>query len=315
VEGHHAAAPAGRGLGGAGCWVLLGGQPQLRTPASLAGTCLPARHAPLAGSCAGGAAPPPHGTGAMLPPRPCTRAVVAEDVGPPAAVLWRYGQHRDARVYVPPVRRVVAQRLLADGAGGAHRVVARLQLPHALRVYRVPAAQHRGGVHALKQELEADGAVLVHGALHTLVVALERHSVAGAAGVAVEVVVAPADAADAALVAVVGLLVEVVVKEAALEAGVGTKLDAACCAGSAHGLACVAQRTQHLRYRPAVQLVLLLPIRLVRVFGLVVAVPAPKLLAATGGDEAHAAAVVGAPILPLAAVPAGNTARSEHAGR
>jgi hypothetical protein len=136
--------------------------------------------------------------------------------------------------------------------GGAH--------PHALRVYRVPAAQHRGGVHALKQELEADGAVLVHGALHTLVVALERHSVAGAAGVAVEVVVAPADAADAALVAVVGLLVEVVVKEAALEAGVGTKLDAACCAGSAHGLACVAQRTQHLRYRPAVQLVLLLPI-------------------------------------------------------
>lgn len=148
-----------------------------------------------------------------------------------------------------------------------------------------------------------------------------------------------------------------------------TKLDAACCAGSAHGLACVAQRTQHLRYRPAVQLVLLLPIlrsatqrtsapmrmgssdtraaargaqaargratrcsgkpaekpfplphgtlshRLVRVFGLVVAVPAPKLLAATGGDEAHAAAVVGAPILPLAAVPAGNTARSEHAGQ
>ena len=71
----------------------------------------------------------------------------------------------------------------AGGRAGAH--------PHTLGVYGVPAAQHGGGVHALEQELEAYGAVLVHGALHALVVALEGQGVAGAAGVAVEVIVAP----------------------------------------------------------------------------------------------------------------------------
>lgn len=135
-------------------------------------------------------------------------------------------------VDLAPVRAVVAQRLLADGAGGADRVGVGLQLlrewegegsegevkggggeatfggpgessagawrrrrraaasrgsrqelkaggkpnsathPHALRVDGVAAAQDGRRVDALKQELEADGAVLVHRALHALVVAL-----------------------------------------------------------------------------------------------------------------------------------------------
>ena len=89
-----------------------------------------------------------------------------------------------------------------------------------LRVDGVPALEDGGGVDALEEELEADGAVLVHCALHALVVALQVGAVAGAAGGAVEVVGAAADAADAAVSAVEGLLGEVVVEEGALGAAV-----------------------------------------------------------------------------------------------
>jgi hypothetical protein len=52
--------------------------------------------------------------------------------------------------------------------------------------------------------------------------------------------------ADAALVAVVGLLVQVIVKEAALEARVGAKLHPAGRAAGGDGLARVAQRAHQL---------------------------------------------------------------------
>ena len=104
--------------------------------------------------------PPPEGQPLPL----CQRS------RPPSPSCW-------AQPNTPPAAQ------LAGGRAGAH--------PHTLGVDGVPAAQHGGWVHALEQELEAYGAVLVHGALHALVVALEGQGVAGAAGVAVEVIVAP----------------------------------------------------------------------------------------------------------------------------
>jgi hypothetical protein len=70
----------------------------------------------------------------------------------------------------------------------------------------------------------------------------------------------PAAPADAALVAVVGLLVQVIVKEAALEARVGAKLHPAGRAADGDGLARVAQRAHQLGDGLAVQLVLALPV-------------------------------------------------------
>lgn len=87
-------------------------------------------------------------------------------------------------------------------------------------MYRVPTWQHSDGPYAVKQVLEAHGAVLVHAVGDAHVAVLQACAVAAVAGAAVEEVVAPADPADAAVVAVELLLAGVVVEEVALHADV-----------------------------------------------------------------------------------------------
>ena len=70
---------------------------------------------------------------------------------------------------------------------------------------------------------------------------------------AVEEVLPPAHSADAAGGAVELLLGGVVLKEAALQAGVGAKLHAAANAGLPYGLAQVAECTDHLPHLRPVQ--------------------------------------------------------------
>lgn len=119
----------------------------------------------------------------------------------------------------------------------------------------VPAGQHGCRLHALKQVLEADGAVLVHGSFHADVPAPELGGVAGAAGVAVEEILAAAHTADAAVGAVEGLLGDVVVVEGAEGARVGAKGHAAAAAVVPYRLAQGAQSAHDLGDQRAVQLV------------------------------------------------------------
>ncbi len=80
--------------------------------------------------------------------------------------------------------------------------------------------------------------------------------------------------ADAALVAVVLLLREVVVEEVALKAGVSPKPDSARCAVPSHRLPCAAQAADDLLHGLAVQRVPLLRVLLIVALDSIVAVTA-----------------------------------------
>lgn len=84
---------------------------------------------------------------------------------------------------------------------------------------------------------------------------LQGLCVAAATSVAVKEVVSAPDAADTARLAVELQLLEVVIKEAALKAAVGAKLDAAAGTHGRHRLPQIAQRTHQLPHCGAIKLV------------------------------------------------------------
>ena len=144
----------------------------------------------------------------------------------------------------------------------------------------------------MEEVLEADGAVVVHGAGDALVVTAQLHGVAAPAREAVEEVVAPADAAYPAAVAVEHALGHVVVEEAAMRAKVRAEDVAAALAAALNALLEAAVGALDRCHGETVQLVRLF--RVSSVHGFVVAVSAPEELLAAGRSYSTTAAIVAA---------------------
>lgn len=113
------------------------------------------------------------------------------------------------------------------GAYGARELVVLQHLVEALQVHGVAAAEHRRLPQRIEQVLVADGAVVLHRVLDAAVPVAKGRRVAGSTLLAVEEVLLSSYSADAAIVAMELLLVNVIVQEVAGCAEVLPHADAA----------------------------------------------------------------------------------------
>jgi hypothetical protein len=141
----------------------------------------------------------------------------------------------------------------------------------AMRVHGMPARQHGGRFDRMEQIFQAHGTVRVEPV--RLALMIQRRN-ARAAIIAVHKIIIPVHPANAALVAVVIISLNAIVKKVAHGAKVGGELGAAMKACVRHGLSFIARSAYHFFYG--------VPIHLVR-FGVVVAVAAHICLVATRG--------------------------------
>jgi len=112
-------------------------------------------------------------------------------------------------------------------AYGTRELVVLQHLVEAVEVHGVATPEHRRLPQRIKHVLVADGAVVLHRVLDAAVLVAQGRRVAGSTLLAVEEVVLSTDSADAAIVAMELLLVNVIVQEVALSAEVLPHADAA----------------------------------------------------------------------------------------
>lgn len=128
---------------------------------------------------------------------------------------------------------------------GASELVVLEHLVEALQVHRVPTPQHRRLPQRIEHVLVADRAVVLHRVLDAPMLVAESNRVARSALLAVEEVLLPSNSADAAVLAVVMLLINIVVEEFARTAEVLPHADAAVVAQLRHRLLGVTDETDN----------------------------------------------------------------------
>lgn len=174
------------------------------------------------------------------------------------------------------------------GAHGASELVVLQHLVEALQVHRVPASQHGRLPQRIEQVLVADWAVVLHRVLDAAMLVAESDRVARSALLAVEELFLPSNSADAAVFAMVLLLVNIVVQEFARPAEVLPHADAAVGAQLRDRLLGVTDETYN-RFNG-------MSVELVPVFrGLVVAMAAVEDVVAAGRPDPAPPPVVLAP--------------------
>mmetsp|Transcript_20693 Transcript_20693/g.62369 ORF Transcript_20693/g.62369 Transcript_20693/m.62369 type:complete len:228 (-) Transcript_20693:615-1298(-) len=222
--------------------------------------------------------------------------VVAADIRSPFGIVRGHWGSLHLPVHLKPRQRHVTIGLHADGAGS---LVCLLQLVQAAAVDSVSARQHSCWQRAVKQEVEANRAVLAHAVLYAYVIALQLLVVAAPARIAVEEPVSAPNSADAAGIAVKLLLIVSVLEEGALQAYVRAESCSARAAVWRDGLLSRTKRADNLPYSGSIKLMPSLWVLFVIVHDLVVAMPAPEHLRTAWGHQLTAATVVAAPIRPL----------------
>lgn len=139
-------------------------------------------------------------------------AVIADDANLHVLILDWHRCLCNLPIHFSPEVFILIERNIANWTTQGLQPCARhLQLAEAVLVNRMAALQDGDLNCRLKQVLDADRAVLVHGILHTRVRVANLVGIATPTGVTVEIVFAPAHATDATLLAVENLLLNAVV--------------------------------------------------------------------------------------------------------
>jgi len=150
-------------------------------------------------------------------------AVVTYNANLHVLVLSGHRRLRDLSVHFSPEIFVLIQRDVANWATqGLQPCTRHLEFAQAVLVYGMTALQDGDLDGRLKEILNADGTILVHGVLHAGVGVPNLVGITASTGVAVEVILAAANTTDTALLAMKNLLLHsLVVPKVAVGTEVG----------------------------------------------------------------------------------------------